>query len=88
MLKTFENEILVVKIDPWRKEVTGACRKLHNEELQNQYCSSYVTTLSSQETVVHIEHGGNEMCTIIWFENMKGRDSLRDVGINERIVSK
>jgi hypothetical protein len=35
----FENRVLRRVIGPKRDEVAGGCRKLHNEELHNLYCS-------------------------------------------------
>jgi hypothetical protein len=34
----FENRVLRI-FEPKRDEVIGCCRKLHNEELHNLYCS-------------------------------------------------
>jgi hypothetical protein len=38
-LRVFENRVLNRIFGPTRKEVTGGCRKLHNEELHNLYSS-------------------------------------------------
>jgi hypothetical protein len=38
----FENRVLRRIFGPKRDEVTGGCRKLHNEELHNLYSSSSV----------------------------------------------
>jgi hypothetical protein len=38
-LTVFENRVLRRIFGPKRDEVTGEWRKLHNEELHNQYCS-------------------------------------------------
>jgi len=35
----FENRVLRRVFGPKRDEVTGECRKLHNEELNDLYCS-------------------------------------------------
>jgi hypothetical protein len=35
----FENRVLRRIFGPERDEVIGGCRKLHNEELRNLYCS-------------------------------------------------
>ena len=35
----FENSVLKRIFGPWRDEVTGEWRKLHNEELNDLYCS-------------------------------------------------
>jgi hypothetical protein len=41
-LRVFENRVLRRIFGPKRDEVTGSCRKLHNEELHNLYCSPNV----------------------------------------------
>ena len=38
----FENISLRRIFEPKRDEVTGECRKLHNEELNDLYCSSNI----------------------------------------------
>ena len=38
-LRVFENRVLRRILEPKRDEVTGEWRKLHNEELRDQYCS-------------------------------------------------
>jgi hypothetical protein len=38
-LRVFENRVLRRISGPKRDEVTGGCRKLHNEELNDLYCS-------------------------------------------------
>jgi len=35
----FENRVLRIIFEPNRDEVTGEWRKLHNEELNDLYCS-------------------------------------------------
>ena len=37
--RIFENRVLRRKLGPKRDEVTGKWRKLHNEELNDMYCS-------------------------------------------------
>jgi hypothetical protein len=38
-LRVFENRLLRRIFGPKRDEVTGECRKLHNEEINDLYCS-------------------------------------------------
>ena len=38
-LRVFENRVLRMLFGPKRDEVTGELRKLHNEELNDLYCS-------------------------------------------------
>ena len=39
MMTVFENRVLRTTFGPKRDEVTGEWRKLHNEELNDLYCS-------------------------------------------------
>jgi hypothetical protein len=41
-LKVFENRVLGRVFGPKRDEIAGKWRKLHNEELNDLYCSSYI----------------------------------------------
>ena len=38
-LRVFENSVLRIKFGPRRDEITGEWRKLHNEELNDLFCS-------------------------------------------------
>ena len=40
-----ENRVLRRILGPRRDEVTGECRKLHNEELNDLYCSPNIVRL-------------------------------------------
>ena len=44
-LRVFENMVLRRMFGPKRDEVTGEWRKLHNEELNDLYCSPNVVWL-------------------------------------------
>ena len=49
-LRVFENRVLRRIFGPKRDEVTGEWRKLHNEELNDQYCSpNIVRVIKSQK---------------------------------------
>jgi len=41
-LKVFENRVLRRVFGPKRDEIAGKWRKLHNEELNDLYCSPYI----------------------------------------------
>jgi hypothetical protein len=41
-LRVFENRVLRRIFGPKRHDVTGEWRKLHNEELNDLYCSPYI----------------------------------------------
>ena len=48
-LRMFENRVLRRMFGPKRDEVTGEWRKLHNEELNDMYCSpSIVRVIKSR----------------------------------------
>ena len=44
-LRVFENRVLRRIFEPRRDEVTGEWRKLHNEELNDLYCSPNIDRL-------------------------------------------
>jgi hypothetical protein len=48
-LKVFENRVLRRIFGTKRDEVTGGCRKLHNEELHNLYCSPSIIRMSKSK---------------------------------------
>jgi hypothetical protein len=41
-LRVYENRVLRKTVGPKRDEVTGKWRKLHNEEINDLYCSSNI----------------------------------------------
>jgi hypothetical protein len=45
----FENRVLRRLFGPKRDEVTGECRKLHNEELNDLYSLPYIVRLVNRE---------------------------------------
>ena len=45
----FDNRALKRIFGPKRDEVTRECRKLHNEELNNLYCSPSIVRMINQE---------------------------------------
>jgi hypothetical protein len=48
-LRVFENRMLRRIFGPKRDKVTGAWRKLRNEELHNLYCSRNIKMIRSSE---------------------------------------
>jgi hypothetical protein len=45
----FENSVLRKKFEPKRDDVTGEWRRLHNEELDDLYCSANIMRVISHE---------------------------------------
>jgi len=77
---------------PKRDEVTGELRKLHEEDLDDQYSSPKivrVTKSTRMRSVGHAAYGGWERC-IQGFggENLRGKDHLEDPSVDERILGK
>jgi hypothetical protein len=48
-LRVFENKVLRRIFGPRRDEVTGECRRLHNEELNDLYSSPNIVRVINQE---------------------------------------
>jgi hypothetical protein len=62
-LRVFENRVLRRIFGPNRDEVTGECRKLHNEELNNLYSSPnivWVIKSSRMRWAGHVARMGEE----------------------------
>jgi hypothetical protein len=66
-LRGFENRVLRGIFGPWRDEVTGEWRKLHNGELHNLYSSPDIIRQIKSRRVRWAGHvarmGGGETCT-------------------------
>jgi hypothetical protein len=48
-LRVFENKVLRRIFGPETDEMTGVCRKLHNEELHNFYSSPSIIRMNNHE---------------------------------------
>jgi hypothetical protein len=52
----FENRVLSKIFVSKRDEVTGECRKLHNEELNDLYCSPYTVRVIKSRRMRWVGH--------------------------------
>jgi len=57
-LRVFENRVLKRIFGPKRDEVTGESRKLHNEELNDLYCSPNIIRVIKSRWVWHVARTG------------------------------
>jgi hypothetical protein len=63
---------------PKRDEVTGECRKLHNEELHDLYSSRNIVRVIKSRRMRWVGHvarmGSREACIGFWWENRREGD--------------
>jgi hypothetical protein len=71
-LRVFENRVLRRIFGPKRDEVTGECRRLHNEELNDLYSSPNIIPVIKSRRMRWARHvarmGEREMHTGFWWE--------------------
>jgi len=76
--------------EPKRDEVTAEWRKLHNEGLNDLYCSPNIVRLIISRRMRLAGHGScmgrREVCTGVWSGNLRERDHLEDPDVDGRII--
>jgi len=89
-LRVFEKGVLWRIFGPKCDEVTGEWEKLHNEELNDLYCSpNNIWEIKSRRIglVGHVERmGRGEKHTGFWWRSLREGDHLEDPGLDGRII--
>jgi hypothetical protein len=87
-----ENRVLRRVFGPKRDEVTGECRKLHNEKVYAVHSSPNVIRMIKSRRMRwagHVAHMGDRRGTyMILMGRPEGRRSLEDLGVDRRIILK
>ena len=88
--RVFENRMLRRIFGSKRDGVTGEWRKLHNEKLNDLYCSPNIVRVIKSRRIRCIRHvarrGRGMVHTGIWWGNLRERENLLGPGVEGRII--
>jgi len=89
-LRVLENKALRRIFGPKRDKITREWRKLHNEELNDLYCSSITVRVIKSRRIRWAGQvagmGREETYTKFWWGNLRERDHLGDPGVDGWII--
>ena len=88
-LRVFENRVVGRIFGPKRDEVTGEWRKLHNEELNDLYCSPNIVWVIKSRRIrwaVHVARMGERRGVYRVLVGKPERNHLGDPGLDGRII--
>jgi hypothetical protein len=92
-VRVFENRVLKRVFWPWRDEETREWRRLQKEEpiicTPNQVLFRWlVKSRRMRWRRVWNMCVRGDTCTVFWFENLRERDLLEDIGVDGRLILK